>query len=71
MHRANNCQKLLLLTLHILKLVMFLKIKHLELPEGVFATAEKETVVASCLLSGQKLEDASDIHTEVVESNNE
>ncbi|MBQ79644.1 MAG: 50S ribosomal protein L25 [Planctomycetaceae bacterium] len=54
-----------------------LKIKHLELPEGVYATSGKETVVASCLLSGQKLEDASDIHaeevesTEVVESNNE
>ena len=38
-----------------------LRVKHLELPQGAHATADAEAVVASCLLSSQKLEDASDI----------
>ena len=46
-----------------------LRVKHLELPQGAHATADAEAVVASCLLSSQKLEDASDIGTETAESN--
>lgn len=46
-----------------------LRVKHLELPQGAHATADAESVVASCLLSSQKLEDASDIGTETAESN--
>ena len=48
-----------------------LKVKHLELPQGANATADEEAVVASCLLSNQKLEDASDIGTKATESNDE
>ena len=48
-----------------------LKIKHLELPQGARATSDGEAVVASCLLSSQKLEDASDIGTKAAESNDE
>ena len=46
-----------------------LRVKHLEIPQGAHATADAEAVVASCLLSSQKLEDASDIGTETAESN--
>ena len=46
-----------------------LRVKHLELPQGAHATADAEAVVASCLLSSQKLEDSSDIGTETAESN--
>ena len=45
-----------------------LRVKHLELPQGAHATADAEAVVASCLLSSQKLEDALDIGTEAAES---
>ena len=48
-----------------------LKIKHLELPQGAHATLDGEAVVASCLLSNQKLEDASDIRTKTAESSDE
>jgi large subunit ribosomal protein L25 len=48
-----------------------LKVKHLELPQGAHATADDEAVVASCLLSDQKLEDATDIGTKATESNDE
>ena len=48
-----------------------LKIKHLELPQGAHATLDSEAVVASCLLSNQKLEDASDIGTKTAESSDE
>lgn len=45
-----------------------LRIKDLEIPEGTTATLDDEEVVASCLLPGQKLEEAKGLAQSTVEA---
>jgi len=44
------------------------KVKDLELPEGVRPTVAEDEVIASCLLPGQKLDEAKDRDNSVAEA---